>query len=76
MQYLYIPTVLITASTDGMHGHAALLETLRVIEAKEIDELQLLIRFARTKINSEGDITDSGTMEEVKRLMGRFVKLL
>jgi NAD(P)H-dependent FMN reductase len=70
------PTVLITASTDGQYGHKALLETLRVIEAKAIDELQLLIRFARTKINGEGDITDAGTLGEVRQLMERFLKLL
>ncbi len=28
------PTLLITASTDGKYGHAALLETLTAIEAK------------------------------------------
>ena len=43
------PTILITASTDGRYGHKALLETLRVIEAKDIDQLQLLIQFAQTK---------------------------
>lgn len=70
------PTVLITASTDGTHGHSALLETLRVIEAKSVDELQLLIRFARTKITTAGDINDTATMEEVKKVMNKFVKLL
>ena len=30
------PTMLITASTDGKNGHKALLETLKVIEAKNI----------------------------------------
>jgi chromate reductase len=70
------PTVLITASTDGTHGHAALLETLRVIEARSVDELQLLVRFARTKITSAGDINDTATLEDIKRVMTRFIKLL
>lgn len=70
------PTVLITASTDGRFGHAALLETLRVIEAKNIDELHLLISFAKTKINSESKITDAKTATEVTQLMHRFVETL
>src|SRR5579871_1699390 len=40
-EFSHKPTVLITASTDGRFGHAALLETLRVIEAENIDTLQL-----------------------------------
>jgi chromate reductase, NAD(P)H dehydrogenase (quinone) len=43
------PTALITASTDGTYAHNALLETLRVIEAKNIDRHQLLIQFAKLK---------------------------
>jgi NAD(P)H-dependent FMN reductase len=37
------PTVLITASTDGRYGHAALLETLRVIEEKTLAEVRRLM---------------------------------
>ena len=42
-------TMLITASTDGSFGHKALLETLEAIEAKNIDNLQLVISFAKKK---------------------------
>jgi chromate reductase, NAD(P)H dehydrogenase (quinone) len=59
------PTLLITASTDGTSGHTALLETLRVLEAKNIDRLQLLIRFARTKLNGDNIITDEKTLAAV-----------
>jgi NAD(P)H-dependent FMN reductase len=70
------PTVLITASTDGRFGHQALLETLRVIEAKDIDQLQLLISFVRTKVDGSGNIIDEKTRSEVKQLMNDFVRCL
>ncbi|MDQ7947787.1 MAG: NADPH-dependent FMN reductase [Pedobacter sp.] len=66
------PTLLITASTDGHFGHQALLETLRVIEAKDIDSLNLLIQFIRTKVNADGEITDKETAAEIAGLMERF----
>ena len=66
------PTMLITASTDGKNGHQALLETLRVIEAKDIDNLHLLISFATTKINLDNEITDEKTLAEVKGLILNF----
>ncbi|RAJ31110.1 NADPH-dependent FMN reductase [Pedobacter cryoconitis] len=66
------PAVLITASTDGKYGHAGLLETLKVIEAKNIENLELLISFAKTKINAEGEITEEKTLEQIKALLNRF----
>ncbi|HVU54327.1 MAG TPA: NADPH-dependent FMN reductase [Puia sp.] len=70
------PTVLITASTDGRFGHQALLETLRVIEAKDVDRLQLLISFVRTKVDGSGNITDEKTRSDIKQLMNDFVRCL
>ena len=70
------PTVLITASSDGRFGHQSLLETLRVIEAKDVDELQLLIQFVKTKIDGSGRITDEGTQRDVKQLMDKFIRCL
>jgi chromate reductase len=69
-------TLLITASTDGRYGHRALLETLKVIEAKNIEEQNLLIQFAQTKINSDGTIKDANTLEEIKRVVDMFVRNL
>lgn len=71
-EFSHKPTMLITASTDGQYGHKALLKTLRVIEAENIDELQLLIQFASTKINKENKITDEKTLSEVKQLIKNF----
>lgn len=70
------PTVLITASTDGRYGHQALLETLRVIEAKDVEQLQLLIPFVRAKMNNVTGAIEEGTLAQVSRLMEAFVKKL
>jgi chromate reductase len=48
------PTMLITASTGGKYGHAALLETLITIDAKNVESLQMVIEFAKTKISMDG----------------------
>jgi chromate reductase len=70
------PTVLITASSDGRFGHQALLETLRVIEAKEVDQLQLLIQFIKTKVDGAGKIIHEDTRTAVQQLMDAFVRCL
>jgi chromate reductase len=70
------PTLLITASTDGQWGHKALLETLRAVDAENIDMLQLLIQFAKTKISAEGKITDEKTLSEVKRLIAALIQTI
>jgi chromate reductase len=70
------PTLLITASTDGKYGHHALLETLRVIEAENIDELQLLIPFASTKMNHEDKIIDEDLLSEIKKLIADLNKTI
>jgi chromate reductase len=67
------PTVLITASTDGKFGHQALLETLRVIEAENVDELQLLIPFIKTKLSEDNKIKDEKMLEGIKKLMDAFI---
>ena len=67
------PTALITASTDGRFGHNALLETLRVIEAEDIDELQLLIQFIKTKVDDDNKIKDDKTLSDVLQLMNKLI---
>ena len=67
------PTALITASTDGKYAHNALLETLKVIEAKHIEQNQLLIQFAKTKI-AGNQITDKKTLGEVIMLIQNLQK--
>jgi chromate reductase, NAD(P)H dehydrogenase (quinone) len=70
------PTALITASSVGQKGHASLLETLKIIEAKMTQETQLVISFVKTKINNECKITDDKTLFEVNTLITAFETIL
>ena len=70
------PVLLITASTDGRFAHESLCETLRVLEAKEIDQLNLLIPFVQTKISPESKITDESTLTAIKMLMQKFIRIV
>ena len=67
------PTLLITASTDGRFGHKALLETLRVIEAENIDNLQLIIPFIKAKLGIDNKIKDQNTLTEILKIMEIFI---
>lgn len=75
-QFPHKPTMLITASTGGYHGHKALMETLKAIEAKNIDHLQMVIPFIHTKINKDNTITDEKTLSEVKTLLADFIETI
>ena len=75
-QFPHKPTMLITASTDGSYGHKALLETLKAIEAKNVDSLQMVISFAKTKISRDNKITDIKTLADVKALITTFIETL
>jgi len=65
------PTALITASTDGTNAHQSLLEILKTIEAKDIEQNQLLIQFARTKIDGN-NIKDEATLKNILLLIERI----
>jgi chromate reductase, NAD(P)H dehydrogenase (quinone) len=67
---------LITASLGGQKGHAALMETLRVIEARMTEDTALVISHAQTKIDAGAVITDPVTLQGVTRLVHAFGKLM
>ena len=67
--------MLITASTDGKSGHSSLLETLHVIGAILPPDIQLLIPFAKTKIQQNG-IKDAETITSVKVALNKLNKIL
>ena len=58
--------MLVTASLSGEKGHAALLETLTVIEARLRPETNVLIPFAKTKVTSDGVITDDPALQAIQ----------
>ncbi len=70
------PTMLITASTGGHYGHKALMETLKAIEAKNIDNLQMVIPFVKTKVSMDGKITDDNTLAQVKTHIADFIETI
>lgn len=72
-EFYHKPTVLITASTDGRFGHNALLETLKVIEAKNVEQLQMVIQFIRTKVSEDSKIIHPETETAIKELMDKFI---
>ncbi len=74
-QFPQKPTLLITASTDGSFGHKALLETLKAVDAKNIDNLQMVIPFVKTKISMD-QITDGKTLREIRLLLEVFIETM
>ena len=70
------PTALITASGLGEKAHESLLLTLRTLEAKIGENSALLISHARTKVNSEGVISDEATIEALKLLIESFFRTI
>ena len=76
MEFSQKPTALITASSMGQKGHASLLETLKIIEAKITEDTQLLIPFINAKINAEGSITDNNTVADIVLLIDGFEDLV
>jgi chromate reductase, NAD(P)H dehydrogenase (quinone) len=73
MEFSHKPTALITASSLGEKAHPALLEILKVIEAKIDDKTSLLISTPRTKIK-DGVIVDEVTLLKVRGLMEDLMK--
>ena len=73
-EFSHKPVALITASSVGEKGHRSLLETLKIIESDIPDDSQLLISFVKTKVNSDGKITDEETLAQVKKLIASFIK--
>lgn len=72
MEFSHKATALITASSLGQKSHAALLETLYIIEANIPTSTQLLISNAKTKINPSGEITDTTTLQHIQALIEAF----
>ncbi|GEO11435.1 NADPH-dependent FMN reductase [Segetibacter aerophilus] len=66
------PVALITAATSGAKAHESLLGTLQMIEAEVGEKSQLLISFAKTKINYSSEITDKITLAAIEELIEAF----
>ncbi len=69
------PTIVITASSQGEHAHAALMEILKTMSAHLIRESCLLIPFVKAKIDREGNITDPKTAQQLDAALGHVLRL-
>jgi len=70
------PTALITASTGGENAHEALIKILGAIDAKLSPDATLLIPFVRSKMDSNGNVVDSDTSQQLRVLLEAFINLV
>ena len=66
------PVALITASSVGDKGHAALLLILSAITASVDEGSTLLIPFIRAKLNEKGEVKDEIVLNEIRNLVEHF----
>jgi chromate reductase len=59
------PVGLVTASSQGEKGHAAMLLVLTAISARVIDESTLLISFVKAKLDRNGNVKDNSLLEQL-----------
>ena len=62
------PVGLVTASSHGTHGHAAMQLILNAISANLIVDATILIPFVRSKMDANGNINDPELTEDLKRV--------
>jgi chromate reductase, NAD(P)H dehydrogenase (quinone) len=72
-EFSHKPTALITAASMGQKGHAALMETLKIIEAEIPESSQLIISYVKTKVKGNV-ITDNETLRLVQGVMNSLSK--
>jgi chromate reductase, NAD(P)H dehydrogenase (quinone) len=72
-EFSHKPTALITAASMGQKGHAALMETLNIIEADVPESSQLIISYVKTKVKGNV-ITDSQTTRLVQGVLNSLSK--
>ncbi len=63
------PVGLVTASSQGENGHAALLLILSAISAKVIPDATLLISFVRSRLDETGRIKDPALTASLKNVV-------
>jgi chromate reductase len=70
------PTALITASSQGGNAHASLLVTLGAISAKIDAGAALLISFIRSKVNSDGQVTDADVLASLQNVLNALLQTI
>lgn len=70
------PSGLITASASGLKGHEELQLIMKTAMAKFTDETKLLIQGVKGKIDSQGQIIDPKTTNDLKKFANAFIALV
>jgi len=65
-----------TASSSGEYAHASLLLTLGALSANLVNDATLLIPFIKSKMNTNGVITDEETRKSISYTFASFLKLI
>lgn len=68
------PVALVTASSQGEKGHAALLLVLTAISAKVPEGGHVVIPFIRSKVK-DGKVTDEKTLTEIRNVINSLRKI-
>src|SRR5690349_17616603 len=68
-EFIDKPVGLITASSQGEKGHAALLLILTAISAKVMEDASLLISFVRAKLDKEGNVKDESVRDALQKAL-------
>lgn len=66
--------VLITASLGGENAHASLKLTLGALSANVVETL--LIQFIRSKMDADGNITDTAAISDLENLTDKLLKAI
>jgi NAD(P)H-dependent FMN reductase len=72
-EFIDKPVGVVTASSQGEKGHAALILVLTAIAAKVIDDATLLIPFVRTKFDASGNVTDQQLIKGLQRIVNNLL---
>lgn len=75
-EFAHKPTALITCSALGEIAHQAMLEILRVLEARITRETTLLMSHNRTKIRSDGTIIDAEAERQTRAVIEALIAQL
>ena len=73
-EFIDKPVGLITASSQGEKGHAALLLILTAISSTVVSDATLLISFVRSKLDPEGKIKDPAVSNDLNRVLHALVQ--
>lgn len=68
-EFVNKPVGLVTASSQGEKGHAALLLILTAISANVVDGGALLISSVRSKLDASGNVNDPITLANLQKVM-------